>query len=165
MGRLPDGYGPYKFLNTVPSENSPGLLQPSIILRAGFHLDYNLPEVNQTNTSNYHGGWFSDEIAALVSLYLGIRMKAADSTRNFDHGGDPMGRPRNFRVRSEPTIRLDSRSLKLPYSIGHRSLEDLAPLKMLPRLPNREAIAVIRAARLYQDALWCSDQVFLATVF
>ncbi|WP_445357660.1 hypothetical protein ACJJIC_18995 [Microbulbifer sp. ANSA002] len=157
IGEISEGYGPYKFLNTVPGDDRPGLLKPSIILRVEFHLENNLAQMNETDTSNYHGGWFPDEIAALVSLCLGIRVKAADESRRFDQGGDPLGRPQTFRFRREPTMSLDDRQLKLPNSVGAHSLENLTPIKNLPNLSGREAIAVIRAARLYQDALWIGE--------
>jgi hypothetical protein len=113
--------------------------------------------MTETNTSNYHGGWFPDEIAALVSLCLGVRVKAADESRRFDNQGDPLGRPQTFRVRGEPTMNLDDRRLKLPNAVGPHSLENLSPIKLLPMLSREEAIVVIRAARLYQDALWVAE--------
>ncbi|MCG9711776.1 hypothetical protein L1D29_02950 [Shewanella insulae] len=157
IGEISEGYGPYRFLNTVPGDDRPGLLKPSIILRVEFHLGNDLPQMNETDISNYHGGWFPDEIAALVSLCLGIRVKAADESRRFDQGGDPLGRPQAFRFRREPTMSLDDRRLKLPNAVGAHSLEDLTPIKYLPNLSGEEAIVVIRAARLYQDALWIGE--------
>lgn len=157
IGEITEGYGPYKFLNTVPSEDRPGLLKSSIILRAEFYLNNDLPPMNETDTSNYHGGWFPDEIAALVSLCLGIRVKAADESRRFDGGGDPLGRPTVFRFRSEPIMNLGDRRLKLPNAVGAHSLENLYPIKLMPKLSKEEAIVVIRSARLYQDALWIAE--------
>jgi len=113
--------------------------------------------MNETDTSNYHGGWFQDEIAALVSLCLGIRVRAADESRRFDGGGDPLGRHQAFRFRSEPTMNLGERRLKLPNSVGDHYLKNISPIKLLPKLSREEAIVVIRAARLYQDALWVAE--------
>lgn len=157
-GEIAEGYGPYKFLNTVPMEDHPGLLQPSIILRAEFYLlGDDLQQMNETNASNYHGGCFPDEIAALVSLCLGIRVKAADVTRCFDQDGDPLGRPKAFKSRSAPTMSLGDRQLKLPNSVGAHSLDNLTPIKILPELSGKKSITVIRAARLYQDAIWIGE--------
>ena len=40
------------------------------------HLPNDLPDMSKTDQTQYHGGTFADEIAALASLILGIRMKA-----------------------------------------------------------------------------------------
>lgn len=138
IGEITEGYGPYKFLNTVPGEDRPGLLTPSIILRAEIYLDNDRPQMDVTDTSNYHGGWFSDEIAALVSLFLGVRAKAADESRRFDKNCDPLGRPQAFRFRNEPTMSLSDRRLKIPSSVGVHSLEHLSPMKLLPSLSGEE---------------------------
>ncbi|EPJ44488.1 MAG: hypothetical protein OFPI_39760 [Osedax symbiont Rs2] len=157
ISEITDGYGPYKFLNTVPSEDRPGLLKPSIILRVELYLENDLPQMKETDTSNYHGGWYPDEIAALVSLCLGVRVKAADASRCFDGGGDPLGRPQVSRFRREPTMNIGDSRLNLPNLVGAHSLEKLTPLKLLPQLAGDEAIVVIRAARLYQDAIWICE--------
>lgn len=157
IGEITEGYGPYKFLNTVPSDDKPGSLRPSIILRAEIYLNNDRPQMDATDTSNYHGGRFSDEIAALVSLFLGVRAKAADESRRFYKNCDPLGQPQAFRLRNEPTMSLSDSRLKIPSSVGTHSLEHLFPMKLLPSLSAEEAIAVIRAARLYQDALWIAE--------
>lgn len=88
---LDDDYGPYRILNVVPD---PRLKQsrPTLILHAGPHLKYE-PEVRlETDDESYHGGLLQDEIAALISLSLGIRLKAGDPIRMFGPE-DPVGRP------------------------------------------------------------------------
>lgn len=155
-GEAIEGYGPYKFLNAVPVDNRPGLLKPSIVLRAEYYLDNDLPPMKETDTSNYHGGWYPDEIAALTSLCLGIRAKAGSASRRFDND-DQLGRPQAYSSQSEPSMSLGKRLLVLPNVVGAHSLNKLDALKLLPRLSCDEAIGVIRAARLYQDALWISE--------
>ncbi|CAJ1930472.1 hypothetical protein CKOHBEJN_04364 [Aeromonas hydrophila] len=157
IGEIKFDYGPYKLLNTVPSKDQPGLLKPSIIFRADIHLRNELPQMYRTDTSNYHGGYFSDEIAALISLCLGIRIKAADESRRFYPDGDPLGCPQAFRFRNEPAMSIGSGQLILPNAVGQHRLDDIFPIKILPKLSGEEAISVIRAARLYQDALWLSE--------
>jgi hypothetical protein len=156
-GEMSAGFGPYKFLNTVPSECRPGVLNPSIVLRADIYLENNLPRMTATDTAKYHGGLFQDEIAALVSLCLGVRVKAAGESRRFDPKGDPLGRPQATRFRSEPTMNLGDRHLKLPGSVGSHSLEGLHPIKLLPKLSPEDTIGIVRAARFYQDALWIAE--------
>jgi len=147
IGEITQDFGPYKLLNTVPINDGPGALQPSIVLRAELYLDNDIPQMKETDTSNYHGGWLPDEIAALVSLCMGVRVKLGDESRRFDITGDPLGRPQAFRFRNEPTMSLGDKRLKLPNAIGSHSLEKLEPIKILPKLSSNEVIAVIRAAR------------------
>lgn len=157
IGQQTEGFGPYKFINTVPIRDGPGILQPSIYLRSEFYLTNELPQMTETDSSNYHGGWFSDEIAALVSLCLGIRVKAGDASRLFKLHNDPLGRPQAQRSRNTPTISLDADRLKLPNAVGPHSLTDLEPIKVLPSLSKEQVVAFIRAARLYQDAMWIGE--------
>lgn len=156
-GEITKDYGPYKFLNTVPFEDKPGFLQPSIILRAEFYLDHEHPKMNETDTSNYHGGLFPDEMAALVSLCLGVRVKAGGESRRFNCDGDPLGRPRATGFRNKPTMSIGYKRLNIPDTVGAHSLNDLYPIKSLPKLSREKAVAVIRASRLYQEALWVSE--------
>ena len=90
-GELRDGLGPYKLLNTIPMSWNTQVLTPTIVLRAEYYLE-DTPSTTgkgKTTTERYHGGWLSDEIAALTSLCLGIRLKAGGCTREFDPDGDP----------------------------------------------------------------------------
>jgi hypothetical protein len=150
------GYGPYKFLNPIALRDSPGLVRPGIILRFENFLPFTRPDFSQTDAEYYHGGELADEIAALVSLCLGIRLKAGGSTRRFDQTGDPWGSP-TADYRPAPIITLKSQQLVLPNVVGVRSLIDLLPLQCIPLLSPEDLIAFIRAARLYQDALWISE--------
>ena len=102
----------------------------------------------ETDINNYHGGWFPDEIAALVSLCMGIRVKAGDKSRRFDINGDPLGRPQAFRYGNEPRLSLGERRITLPNAIGTHSLEKISPIKIMPTLTREKVVAVIRAARL-----------------
>ena len=58
--------------------------------------------MTKTDTSQYHGGWLVDEIAALLSLCLGIRIKAGGQTRIFEEGKDPKGHPEYHAGYSDP---------------------------------------------------------------
>lgn len=156
-GMNTEDFGPYKFLNTVPMENAPGVLQPTIVLRVDYHLENFIPDMTNTDASNYHGGGLHDEIAALVSLCMGVRVKSGDVSRKFYPNDDPLGMPQSFRYKKEPTLMLDAKWLKLPNAVGAHALEKIAPLKILPNLSKEEVVAVIRAARLYQDALWIGE--------
>jgi hypothetical protein len=157
-GEIMEGYGPYQFLNTVPIYRSN--VAPSIVLRVSNHIpikDVKKVEMNKTDASHYHGGELCDEIAALLSLNLGIRFKAGDLTREFNINGDPKGHPRHYFWGGNPILNYSSRGLMLPYSKGAKCINDARLLGKLPYLKSNDAITLIMAARLYQDALWISE--------
>jgi len=153
-GEISEGLGPYEFLNPVSPLERPGLIQRSIILRAKLHMGFPSPDMTRTDSNRFHGGSFTDEIAALASLALGIRLRSAGMTRRFEPGDDPLGRPVAWDTRPDPVVLIRSHGLLLPSAVGPHSLADLEPLSLLPKVSPIDAIALIRAARLYQDALW-----------
>ncbi len=158
-GEETEGYGPYQFLNPVPLLDRPGLIQTAILLRMKIHfkIETSIPDTIRTNTDFFHGGGLTDEIAALSSLALGARLKAGGLSRCFEPSGDPLGRPVAYDYKSVPVVITGIRGLVLPQVVGEHSLTDLLPLTLLPNLSPSDAIALIRAARLYQDALWIAE--------
>lgn len=157
IDQVDQGYGPYKLLNAVPTVNS-DLLLPYLVLRIEYH-GITLPEdMRKTNYDRYHGGGIQDEIAALVALCLGIRLKPGGITRFFDVGKDPKGYPTAWELQKNPVLSKPlERGLILPYSLQQRSLKDTALIAGLPDLSASQSIALIRAAKLYQDAMWVSE--------
>jgi hypothetical protein len=156
-GEVTEGYGPYKFLNPVPIQDKPGLVQPGIFLRLNIHFAGTRLDLSRTSTDFYHGGWLPEEISALSSLALGIRLKAGGNTRLFEPDGDPLGRPIGWDYKPTPILIIDLRRLVLPSVIGPHSLESLQPLSWILSISPQNIIALIRAARFYQDALWIGE--------
>ncbi len=78
-------------------------------------------------------------------------------TRCFEPHGDPLGMPLSWDVSPDPVVIIRSYGLILPSVVGPHSLIDLEPLSLLPKLKPDDTIALVRAARLYQDALWISE--------
>lgn len=140
----------------------PGLVLPYIVLRCfyakGDNEEYTKP-IDKTETDLYHGGnAFTDEISALSSLFLGVRIKASSVTRTFDDlNNDSMGRPTYLYYRSEPNLSFDFKGIKIPHVTGQRNLQLLHNLDQILKLNNKEAIAFMRAARLYQESLWIAE--------
>ena len=89
-GEIKEGYGPYKFLNPVPIQEKPGLVRPSLFLRAEIHLKRDMPGFE--NIISDHG-LLQEELAALASLAMGTRLKAGGVTRIFEPNSDPLGKP------------------------------------------------------------------------
>lgn len=148
-------FGPYKFIN--PCSYTYYAYQPKIALilrvddRINREIDY--PEMKKTDTTSYHGGDFADEVAAIVSLSLGVRIKAGGRTREFREQ-DKFGRPIGWEKRQIPNIFPEYNRYKVPSVIKEHSIISLEPFKSFFKLSAETAIAVIKAARLYQDALW-----------
>lgn len=81
-----DGWiGPYRVINTsrYATSSVPNRHRPALILGVRSHYDRPVegPDWSATDTSAYHGGMLEDEVAALLSLLLGIRLKARGATR------------------------------------------------------------------------------------
>jgi hypothetical protein len=158
VGELSEGLGPYKLLNTVPIPRT-GALVPAIVLRDGHHLVRDDERVRKrTDTRRYHGGGLSDEIAALVSLCLGIRLQAGGCTRMFLPGGDPRGHPEAWEIHKNPLLlKPVGQRPVLPRMIGKHKMEEANRLSSLPSLDASSEIALVRSARLYQDAVWVAE--------
>ena len=85
-------FGPYLLYNTQSRGISPAV--PSFILRIKYYIDSKIPDLKKTDISRFHGGGIEDEVAALVSLCLRVRLKSGGMTRLFLTGGsDPKGQP------------------------------------------------------------------------
>jgi len=156
-GMVAEGYGPYQFLNTVPYPRDSHMVAPAIILRAENYLKYAPPSMTETKEDYYHGGWLADEVAALLSLSLGTRVKPGSVSMEFDPDGDPRGRPIAWRWKEDPVLLRNSYGSIIPQVAGTRSLDYISPMSNLSALNPADVIALIRSARLYQDGLWISE--------
>lgn len=158
-GAISEGYGPYQFLNTVPGLGDTHALRPSIVWRLDTYIETERNDIDATDEGRYHGGWLSDEAAALMSLCLGIRVRPGGITREFMPNDDPKGMPTEWAYDEKPVLIFPAfrRGLMVPAAVGTHSLDDLAPLAALPQLTPTESIALIRSARLYQESLWVAE--------
>jgi hypothetical protein len=116
------------------------------------------PDHSKTDISHYHGGTIVDEIAALASLCLGVRIRAGGVSRYFTNPDkEPLGVPVAWNRRPIPSLDLDKDRLVLPHVPVSCGLTGLQRLGLLPHLSPDQSIALVRAARLYQDALWLAE--------
>ena len=150
-GEISEGLGPYRIINAVPITRS---FRPTLVLRVSQHLEHKVPFMKKTKEDNYHGGFLADEIAALFSLFLGIRLKSGDANREFSVGGDPFGRPRSYGFYDDPILPEIPKRPILKSALGTHSLDITNSLSFFPQVSPHDAIAIIRAARLYQEAVW-----------
>jgi len=156
-GEVTDGLGPYSFLNAVPIPSGPGIVNAPIVLRAVFYLGEYRPDMSKTDESLYHGGTLVDEIAALASLALGVRIRAGSETRRFEPGKDPYGRPCAWNDEPRPVIRVRRNHLVLPSVTGTHSMDPLETLKSIPLIDPARYVNLIRACKYYQDAIWVAE--------
>ena len=156
-----DDLGPYSFLNTVPSPISPdGDVNAPIVLRAEIHLTQPFPPPDKfkTDESFYHGGDTVDELAALTSVALGVRIRAGHESRRFepDPDQDPYGRPSDWRDKPKPVVRVQPNRLNLilPSVVGEHPMSRLKILRSIPQIEPTRYVNLIRACKFYQEALW-----------
>jgi len=167
-GGLDEGYGPYRLINVgaarVGVAQGLSVARPAIVLRVEaqivFDTDDELSQLRDlprgTKCKRYHGGGLDDEVAALFSLSLGIRLKPGERSREFMPGGDPKGRP-SPPARGEPALLSSGKNPMIRRAPRQRSLNDDSLVKRLVLLEPRDAWALVRAARLYQDAMWIAE--------
>jgi hypothetical protein len=158
-GEVITGVGPYSFFNLVPIllQGEEGKAHTAVVLRIGVHAALETTPMDKTDQARYHGGSMTDEIAALASLLCGVRFRSGGQTREFDVKGDPRGRPVAWSVRPEPTLMVGMGRWVLPRATGEHSMMPIQDLRRFPMLNPEEAIALVRSARLYQDALWLAE--------
>jgi hypothetical protein len=156
-GEVTTGLGPYQFFNAVPMHHGRGIVRSAVVVRFELHMDFDTPDPDKTDTGVYHGGGLVDELAAFASLLTGARFSAGGESRQFDPTGDHRGRPVAWDTRPEPTLPVSLHGIVLPTCGGQHSLMPLEQLTTYPDMDARDAVAVIRATRLYQDALWVAE--------
>lgn len=148
---------PYAFLNASSFDHR-GAMVHVLTLRADAHLSPDLSPMERTDASRYHGGSEADELTALLSLLMGVRLRPGGISRLF-MGDDIVGRPVADPAQPNLALRESSRSWRIPRARGEHNLNQAlgALFGAYPRLAPTQAIALVRAARLYQDALWVAE--------
>ncbi|WP_146128387.1 hypothetical protein [Burkholderia gladioli] len=155
-----DGLGPYQLLNALPMRVD-GSVSIAVVLRANSHENEAwpgaMPRELKTNVERYHGGAAPDELAALCSMGLGIRLRAGDANRTFD-SRDPRGRFHAHQWRVTPTLIFDRTRPVVPSVVVQPSLDSVRKrLRAIPTIEPRLFTELVRSARAYQDALWIAE--------
>jgi len=152
------GLGPYSVLNAVALAPH-GHARAALVLRGGLCTK---DRSDENSRDAYHGGHPPEEIAALLSLCTGARLKAGGWMRRFAADGDPLGDPMGFgghvdwvlpdrRARLPRTVR----SMNNPVTLSEGDFADR--LRSFVTLDPPTASALVKSARLYQDALWLAE--------
>lgn len=156
-GEFTSGLGPYSFLNAVPIPETPGTVTAPIVLRLADHLRDYRPDMSKTDETFYHGGTIIDEIAALTSLSVGVRVMSAGESRRFEPDKDPLGRPCAWDYKPPPFLRVRQGRYVLPSVSGTHSLDQLEIFKSIPKIAPERYLNLIRSCSAYQDALWVAE--------
>ncbi|MDF8362389.1 hypothetical protein [Achromobacter anxifer] len=158
-GEIFNGLGPYKILNALPLQRD-GSVAIAAVLREDLHDDNRwpgaLPPATKTNVESYHGGSTPEELAALCSLGLGIRLRAGDANRAFD-SRDPRGRFLGYQ-QSVPMLIFNRERPVIPGAITRPQLDSVQKrLRSIPHINPQLFTELVRSARAYQDALWIAE--------
>jgi hypothetical protein len=159
IGEL-SGLGPYSFLNTIAhaGHHDRSAPRPAIGLRIAVHTQGTVPPIPMTDDfEHYHGGDYVDEMAAIASLGLGIRLRAGPIDREFIPDGDPYGRPIQFGSKARPALPPPAGPAQIPGLQGDRNLGELKRFESFPTRTVFEANTFIKTARMYQQAVWIAD--------
>jgi hypothetical protein len=152
--------GPYKLflLNPFLHLEDKSLGKPRFILQFDNYLPDNINyDFNKTHNQHDTGGNQADEITALISICLGIRIKAGEENRFFSSDKDLRGMPLELGRKTDPsyiTSKFFGNQYILPNAIKTKVLKDLDILFDFPLMLEEDAIVLLRAARLYQEAVW-----------
>ena len=168
--------GPYKLINTVAIGTHPYRIvigQPTLahdiqcLPALALQMDYYFKKdksymINwkQKHDENYHGGFLEDEICALISVCLGIRLQSGGATRQFADVTKRNGRPIAYNLTKTPSFPIPTHHSSTIISNLIKKChieEDLKLLFSFPNLTPKNANALMKAARLYQNAVWISD--------
>jgi hypothetical protein len=115
--------------------------------------------VMQKSAQWWLGEAVDEEVAALLSLGMGIRMRSGGITRRFAAGGDPAGAPEwhNHLVPVLPAV--PDHLVQIHFIRGIETPFDWAwkLVQEVPRVSATEAFVLVRAAIQYAEALWVVD--------
>lgn len=157
LGQIDSGLGPYSFINPVAHarvNEEFGEVRAAAILRIADYQSGPPTPDSGTTTAFYHGGSIQDELAALASLVLGVRVKAGGSTRVFEGENDRFGRPQGWSAQVSHFFRSQPDLIIAPSLFRASNLDDLKCLDSIPKIDADAFVALIKAARNYQAATW-----------
>jgi hypothetical protein len=157
-GEVRSGCGPYELLNPIRMTDGLGIFAPALVLRVTQHLPASTVDHDRkTDVSAFTGASLEDEIACLLSLGLGIRLMAGGVTRRFEVDRDPRGEPCNdWNPPVVATIPHDRGRPILPRVIEQKAV-NAEPLAWYADVKANDAVALLRAARSYRDAIWIAE--------
>ncbi|MCM3921545.1 hypothetical protein ND748_07675 [Frankia sp. AiPs1] len=149
-------WGPVSLFSVLPG-NPEGSLGPIIIARIMNPDPKKDPAGPVRLPSPSTGLLLEDEMAALLSLQTGARIRTGGHYRVFGAQFDPLGTPNEYGHRAPAWVgpRSGERPRILPCSIDLHQATGI--LTMLTGLDGLAATTLVRAASRVRDALWIAD--------
>lgn len=154
--------GPYSISTSLSGMPRLGQAQLAAIARDRDHLRYSEPRAEpeppeDDDVAAYTGGDLPDQLAALLSLALGCRMRSGGVLRQGTAADETSARWTLVDHRA-PVLIPPRHAPMLPAIAGERSLaESEGLLDRFARAPAASAAALLRAATHYADAVWWAD--------
>ncbi len=153
-------FGPMELFLSFPRYGQRvGYAKSVLTLRTHDHLpdpEYGPLDLEEQDVSAYTGGDVGDEFASLMALALNRRLRSGGAVRqSFELGG--LGRPR-LSGHQEPFLAEPDWRPMIP-GIGNQALLNDASkyLDSYIASDGAEAVALLRAAHQFADALWVAD--------
>lgn len=162
----PSAHGPYSLatiighdrLDTMPT------VRPAVRMHVGVHANL-IPDIVidgklvPADSDAYHGGNASDEIAALSSLALGVRLRVAGTSQlSGRHEGGQEHPPIYLQVVPLANPGRPGRE-RIPAALNRSAhLDRLSRLDSFPDLNEEAQVELVRAARAYATGLWWSNE-------
>jgi len=162
----PIDLGPYQMTGVVRAgrPQASEAIGPAVRVRLGVH-DNLMPvilvdgELAEANSDAYHGGTIGDELASLVSLTLGVRLRNAGTVQiSGIHADAEPSAPIHLEV---PVLARPGPAgvEHIPASLARRAgLDGLGRLDSYAALSSDSQIELARAARAYASALWWANE-------
>lgn len=156
-GQIENPSWPYSFLNTVPRNSSSIIINTPMVIRAEIYAEYEEPELSETDESRYHGGYFYDEIIALATACLGVRLAFGGISRRFEGHHDRYGLIGEWDRKPKPPFEFHENGPMLPDAIGTRKLGALNRMESIVCIEPSRYSLLVRACSLYRNALWIAE--------
>ena len=151
--------GPYEIVNTLAWNMEGTRYAPPIALTMWDYLPrehWSLP-MSETNLTAFTGTNNADEIAVLLSLTTARRLQAGGMVRQFESLHAP-GRARADASMQMPQVPGRGRRRLPRQGEPHQISDDqIRLLDSYPDLSGDTAVALVRAARAYRDAIWIGE--------
>ena len=123
-------------------------MAPALVVHVNNYLPPpEFPTMDRSSVETWLGLSLDDEIAVLLSLVLGARVRGGGLTREFEENADPRGLPVEYLHRPPAWISPPGNRFVLPGLLGAQlSLDEAIPLlKRLPSIPAQGFVKVVCA--------------------
>lgn len=145
---------PYVLTNCLGLPST-GHVGPVLSLYLDDHFpEFDVQPMDKTDTEGWLNLTLDDEIACLLSLVAGARLRSGGQVRKFTDES-PRGTPQFYSHQVPDWTAADRPVYRTPEQVSINSLDGWVDRYLA--LERKDAVALVRAARQYRDALWVAD--------